>query len=164
MGNAILYRMGHGVAGDITRQSQATTIEPQLLGATTFPGYGLFGKMVSGKFVPVGSGDEASAIYGALVRPYPTHGANASDPVGTAVPPTSGMADVLRRGYFAVKVNAGTAAHGGAVYIRIASAGAGKPIGGIEAAADGANTIQVTGAIFMSAADADGIAEVAYNI
>jgi len=164
MSNAILYRMPYGVPGDITRQSQAT-IEPGIFNsAAAFSAYGLFGKLSSGKFVPVGSGDAASAVYGLLIRPFPTQGANASDPLGTAVPKTTGTCDILRRGYANVKVNAGTAAVGGAVYIRVASAAAGKPIGGIEAAADGANTITVAGCTFMGDADASGNAEIGFNI
>lgn len=161
---AFVYRMPSGIPGDVSRQSIAT-IEPHVFNSSLpFAGYGLFGKIASNKFVPVGSGDAAGAVYGLLIRPNPTTGANASDPLGTSVPPTTGLADVLRRGYAFVKVNAGTAAINGAVYIRVAAAAAGKPIGGIEAAADGANTITVAGAIFMSAADASGNAEIAFNI
>lgn len=161
---AFLYRMPQGIAGDVTRQS-VSTIETQILDSgAPFSAYGLFGKIASGKFVPVGSGDAASAVYGLLVRPFPTQGANASDPLGTSVPKTSGAADVLRRGYVSVKLNSGTAALGGAVYVRVANASAGKPIGGIEAAADSTNTILVAGASFMGAADASGNVEIAYNI
>lgn len=161
---AFLYRMGNGVPGDITRQSQAKIESHVLNGALPFPAYGRFGKLASGRFVPVGAGDTAAAVYGLLIRPYPTTGANASDPLDTAVPATTGIADVMRSGYANVKNNAGTPALGGLVYIRVAAAAAGKPIGGIEAAADGANTIVVTGAIFMGAADANGNVEIAYNI
>ncbi len=161
---AFLYRMPYGIPGDVTRASSAT-VEPQVFNSSLpFAGYGLFGKIASGKFVPVTTGDAASAVYGLLVRPFPTTGANASDPLATAVPPTSGMADVMRRGYANVKVNAGTAALNGAVYIRVAAAAAGKPIGGIEAAADSTNTIQVSGCIFQGAADASGYAEISFNI
>lgn len=162
---AYLYRMPSGIPGDVTRQSQST-IETQLFDSTApFSAFGLFGKIsAGGKFVPVGAGDAASAVYALLVRPFPTQGANPSDPLGTAVPKTSGPADLLRRGYANVKVNAGTAALNGPVYIRVAAAAAGKPIGGIEAAADSTNTIQVAGAIFMAAADASGNAEIAFNI
>lgn len=164
MGNAFLYRMPYGIPGDVTRAAQAT-IEPKVFNsAAAFSAYGLFGKLSSGKFVPVGSGDAASAVYGLLIRPYPTTGANASDPLGTSVPPTSGIANALVRGYANVKVNAGTAAAGGAVYVRVANAAAGKPIGGIEAAADSSNTIQVSGAFFMGDADANGNAEIRFNI
>jgi len=161
---AFLYRMPSGIPGDVTRQSQST-IEAQLLDSTQpFAGYGLFGKVASGKFVPVGAGDAATAVYGLLVRPYPTQGANPSDPLGTSVPATSGAGNVMRRGYVNVKVNAGTASLGSGVYIRVAAAAAGKPIGGIEAAADSTNTILVVGAAFMGAADASGNAEISYNI
>ena len=62
-----------------------------------------------------------------------------------------------------VLLRAGAAALNGQVYVRVAAAAAGKPIGGIEAAADSANTIAVN-ARFMSAADATGNVEIAYNI
>ena len=161
---AFLFRMPYGIPGDVTRQS-ISTIETQVFDpAKAFPGYGLPGKIVSGKFVHVESGDAATVVYGFLVRPFPTQGANPSDPLGTSVPKTSGPADVLRRGYLNVKVNAGTADLNGAVYVRVANAAAGKPIGGIEAAADGGNCVAIAGAIFMSAADASGNVEIAYNI
>ncbi|NSX05083.1 structural cement protein Gp24 [Cupriavidus gilardii] len=164
MGNAILYRMPSGIPGDISRQSQAT-VEPQIFDpALPFPGYGLFGKLAAGKFVPVASGDTAAVIYGLLVRPYPTTGGAGSEPLGTATPPTKGVCDVLRRGYMTVKNNAGTPALGGTVYVRVAAAADGKPIGGIEAAADGTNTVAVTGAIFMDGGDANGNVEISFNI
>jgi hypothetical protein len=161
---AFLYRMPYGIPGDVTRQSQATIEAHVFNSAAAFGGYGLFGKISSGKFVPVGAGDVAGSVYGLLVRPYPTQGANPSDPLGTAVPPTTGIADVMKRGYASVRVNAGTAALGGAVYIRVATPSGAKVIGGIEAVADGANTILVAGAQFQGAADATGNAEIAFNI
>ena len=161
---AFLYRMPSGIPGDVTRPS-ISTIESQVLDATLpFAGYGLFGKIASGKFVPVAASDAAGVVYGVLVRPYPTQGANASDPLGTSVPATTGIGNVLRRGYITVKNNAGTAALGGAVYIRVAAAATGKPIGGIEAASDSTNTILVAGASFMGAADSSGNCEIGYNI
>ncbi len=164
MSNVFLYSMPFGIPGDVTRQSQST-IEGQVLdGDYPFDEYGRFGKISSNKFLPVTTGDAATDVYGLLVRPYPTTGLNASDPLGTAVPPETGVANVLRRGYATVKVNAGTAAIGGTVYIRVDTAAEGQPIGGIEAAADSTNTIAVTGCIFMSAADASGNAEIAFNI
>lgn len=164
MGNAILFRMASGIPGDISRRSASTVESVPLNPASPFAGYGLFGKIVSGKFVPLGAGDTASAAYALLVRPYPTTGGAASDPLGTATPPTSGMGDAMRRGYMTVKNNAGTPALGGTVYVRVANAAAGKPIGGIEAAADSTNTIAITGAIFLGPADANGNVELSYNI
>lgn len=161
---AFLYRMGNGVPGDVTRQSQST-IEPQVFNSSLpFSAYGLPGKIASGKFVPIAGGETAADIYGFLVRPFPTQGANASDPLSTAVPPTSGMANTMRRGYINVKNNAGTPALNGQVYVRVATPGAGKPIGGIEAASDTTNTVAITGCIFMGAADSNGNVEIAFNI
>ncbi|WP_079218923.1 structural cement protein Gp24 [Herbaspirillum robiniae] len=161
---AYLYRMPSGIPGDVSRPSQST-IEPGVFNsAAAFAGYGLFGKIVSGKFVPIGASDVAAAVYGLLVRPYPTTGGAGNDPVGTSTPPTSGMADIMRRGYMTVKNNAGTPVKGGQVYVRVAAAAAGKPIGGIEAAADSTNTIAITGATFMDAGDAAGNVEIAFNI
>ncbi|WP_175777628.1 structural cement protein Gp24 [Burkholderia anthina] len=162
MGNAILFRMPSGIPGDISRQSQAT-VETGFFDSTNpFSAYGLFGKVVSGKFVPIGAGDVATAVYGLLVRPFPTQ--SSQDPVGTSTPPTKGPSDILRRGYMTVQLNAGVAALNGQVYVRVAAAAAGKPIGGIEAAADSTNTIAIAGATFMAAADAAGNVEIAYNI
>lgn len=164
MSNAFLYRMPSGIPGDISRPAHST-IEPVLLDpANPFGAYGQFGKIVAGKFVPIGSGDTAADVYGPYVRPYPTSGGAASDPLGTSTPPQgNGVGNVLRRGYMTVLLRAGAAALNGQVYVRVAAAAAGKPIGGIEAAADSANTIAVN-ARFMSAADATGNVEIAYNI
>jgi hypothetical protein len=159
---AFTYRMGHGVAGDLTRQSQAT-IEPQIFGATPFPAYGRFGKLVAGKLVPIGAGDTAALIHGLLLRPFPITGASPSDPLATAVPPTSGAADVLRRGWALVKNNAGAPAINGAVHIRVLNGTANQPIGGIEATST-ADTITVANCKFSSPADANGIAEIEYSI
>lgn len=164
MGNAFLYRMPAGIPGDVTRASQST-IEPVFLDPTLpFAGYGLFGKIASGKFVPFGAGDVSGADYGLLVRAYPTTGGSGADPLGTSTPPTKGVADVLRRGYMTVRLNAGTASKDGAVYVRVAAAAAGKPIGGIEAVADSTNTVAITIASFMGPADASGNVEIQYNI
>jgi len=161
---AFLTRMPYGIPGDITRQSQAK-IEAQVLNASLpFSAFGLVGKIASGKFVPFAGAETDADDYGILVRPYPVTGANASDPLGTSVPQTSGIANVLRSGYINVKNNAGTPGVGGAVYVRVANAAAGKPIGGFEAVADSTNTIVLTGATFAGAADANGNVEIAYNI
>lgn len=164
MGNAFLYRMPAGIPGDVTRASQST-IEPVFLDpALPFAGYGLFGKIAAGKFVPFGAGDANGADYGLLVRAYPTTGGSGADPLGTSTPPTKGVADVLRRGYMTVKLNAGTASKDSQVYVRVAAAAAGKPIGGIEAVADSTNTVAITIASFIGPADASGNVEIQYNI
>lgn len=161
---AYLYRMPQGIPGAITRQSQSTIQAEVLNPSLPFASFGIPVKTASGKIVPFAGSETAADLFGFLVRPFPTQGANASDPLGTAVPKTSGTGDVLRRGYMTVHVNAGTASPKSAVYVRIAAAAAGKPIGGIEAAADGSNTVALTGVYFSDAADANGNAEIEYNI
>lgn len=164
MGNAILYRMASGIPGDISRQSQAT-VEPGIFDpANPFASYGIPVKKVSGKIRPVASGDAATVIIGLLVRPYPVTGGAGSEPLGTATPPPSGVGDLMRRGYMTVKCNAGAPADGGVVYVRVGAAAAGKPIGGIEAAADSTNTVVMAGAVFKNAGDANGNVEIEYNI
>lgn len=146
---AFLKRMDFGIAGDLSRPSQAT-VESQLFDPKApFAGYGLAGKVVAGKFAPIS--DKADVVYGVLVRPFPTQG-------------MGDVADVMRRGYMTVVSNSGVAALGGTVYVRVAKGTASKPIGGFEAAADGENTIVVAGATFMGAADAGGNVEIAFNI
>jgi hypothetical protein len=162
VGNAILYRMPSGIPGASSREEHKTIESVPHDPAAPFAGFGLFGKIVAGKLQPVGAGDAATAVYGLLLRAFPANSSN--DALGTSTPPTTGFANVMRRGYATVKVNAGTPALNSAVYIRVAAAGAGKPIGGIEAVADAANTILVAGCTFMGAADASGNAELAYNI
>lgn len=151
MSNAILKRMPYGIAGDISRQSQAT-VEAQLFDPKTpFDTYGVAGKVVKGKFVPVSGGEKSTDLYGLLVRPFPTQS-------------QGDVANILRRGYMTVKNNNGAADLNGQVFVRVAKPTVSKPLGGIEAAADGENTVALTGAVFMAAADADGNVEIAYNI
>lgn len=159
MSNAFLYRMPSGIPGDVTRKSQSTIEAHPITGS--FAAYGLFGKLdANGNFAPLGAAD--TAVFGLLVRSYPVQ--STTNTQGPATPPTSGINDVLRRGYMTVSCNAGTAKKGGAVFVRVATPSAGKPIGGIEAVADSTNTIALSNAIFMHDADAAGNVEIAYNI
>lgn len=158
---SFLLRMPAGIPGDISRKESAT-VEPQFANSSSLV-YGRPVKLSSGYIVPISGSESASDIYGLLVRPYPTN--SSQDPVGTSTPPASGPVDVLKRGYMTVLLG-GTAAatKGGVVYVRVASASSGKPIGGIEAAADGGNTVIMANSYFMGPADADGNVEVAFNI
>ncbi|MBO9332897.1 hypothetical protein GHR37_27525 [Achromobacter xylosoxidans] len=158
---AYLYRMPSGIPGDVSRKENSV-VEAQILNASLpFSAYGLVGKMAAGKFVPFAGGEAATDAYGVLVRPFPTN--SGTDGLGTATPPTSGPVDVLRRGYITVKLNGGaTVAAGGPVYVRVAAAASGKPLGGFEGAADSTNTVAIN-AIFLSAADADGNVEISFR-
>lgn len=162
---AYKYRMPYGIPGDVSRQSLSTIVS-KILGATAFTAYGQFAKVSGTTIIPVGAADAASSIIGLLVRPFPTTGANGSDPLGTAVPPTSGLGNLLQRGYMTVKNNSGTPADEAQVYVRVANASSGKPIGGIEAALEtaavsaakaggntgnGTNTLDVTTPVLANA-------------
>jgi hypothetical protein len=160
--------MPAGIAGDISRPSTAT-VEAQVFGATPFPAYGIAAKASAGKVIPVAAQNDF--IYGFLVRPFPITGSNPSDPTGTAVPPLTGNANILRRGYFSALVQAGgtSCALGSGVFIRGQSASGAQVLGGIEGVTSG-NNYQVTPttaagqAYFTSPVDAYGIAEIGFNI
>lgn len=167
--STIAFRMPFGVPGDITRPSQST-VEAQPLGATAFAAFGLPGKISTGKIIPVSAQNDL--IYGFLARPFPITGASASDPLGTSVPATSGIANLLRRGYINVLVQLGGAscALGSNVYIRYQNPSGSQIVAGVEGASTG-NTYQVistytygSGAYFTGPVDGNNIAEIAFNI
>lgn len=164
--NAIVYRMAAGIPGDPNR-AWACVIEPQIItpvGSTGAPGaYGLPVNIdaTTGLVRTVASPD--AAAYGMLVRPFPAN--SGQDGLGTSTPVAKGPCEVMVSGYITVLLNGATAAKkAGIVYIRILNASAGKPIGGIEAASDGGNTIALPiNWYFMGPADANGNVEIAVN-
>lgn len=167
--SVITYRMPFGVQGDISRPSTAT-VEGQAFGATAFAQYGIAGKTSAGKFIPIAANNDV--VYGFLVRVFPVTGVNASDGLGTSVPPTIGIASILRRGYINVFVQLGgaTCALGSASWIRYQNPVAGQIVAGIEGATTG-NNYQLTaanslgsGGYFTGPVDGNNIAELAYNI
>jgi hypothetical protein len=173
MSQVLTYNMPAGIPGMLNRVGgRPPVVESQIMDSTNpLVAYGTAGQIdaTTGDFRIVAAGD--TAIYGILVRPYPTQpktasGFSGSIPLGTgATPPTSGTVDVLKSGYMTVLLGGATAAKkNGAVYVRIQNAAAGQPVGGFEAAADGGNTVLVTGAYFTSAQDANNNVEVAFNI
>lgn len=174
--NAFTYRMPSGIPGDINRSGAAFVSEPNIIDPSAPPTqYGLPVALDPTNGIrPIISPDAAMDVYGMMVRPFPlnqptTASFFGSNPLGTAaVPPASGMCDVLKTGYMTVKLyGAAAATPGGAVYVRIQNAGAGEFVGGIEAAADGGNTIQIgakNSTYFRGAADANGNVEIAFNV
>jgi hypothetical protein len=152
--------MASGIPGDLSRRSHAIVEAAVANAAKPFPGYGLPGKIVAGKFVPIEAADVAASVSGFLVRPYPTQ-TGAADGSGVN---TSMIQDRMRRGYMTVKNNAGVPTVEGTVYVRVAAPVAGKPIGGIEAVADGANNVAIPNCVFCDVGDAAGNVEIRYNI
>lgn len=170
MSNAIIYRMASGIPGALSRGEGQATIEPQIYD-TDYPVtvFGVPVKYVSGKVRPIASGDTiASVVQGFLVRPYPTQ-YTSNEALAAGTPNTAQIANVLKRGYIMVKVNASlpsaVPAKGGAVYCRKTDHGASEYLmGGVESDADSAKCEAITGAYFTGAMDANGYCEVAYNI
>lgn len=166
---AFTYRMPAGIPGTVNRAEHAT-IEAQYADTTNSPDtFGGPVKVAGTKVQKMGSADAATAFYGFLVRAFP--GGPSTDPIGTDTVPTPtatglhALVNVLRRGYLMTRLSTGSVAalKNGTVYLRVATAGTGKPIGGLEAAADGANTV-VLPAVFMGPADSSGNIEIAVNI
>lgn len=150
MGNAYLTRMPCGFAGDVSRKGEAA-VESGLMAADV--AFGAPVKLDSnGKLAPLSAAGDA--VYGFMVRPYPTQ-----DQAAVA----GSVQDCMRSGYMTVKLAQGTAARGGKVYVRIAAA-EGKAVGDLEAAAVEDETEEVPGCIFMGPADGGGIVEISYNI
>lgn len=170
------YRMGAGFPGDVTR-THPVDIEPDLIDSADGTPPTAYGQAVlvaaNNRGVrPLVAGDVAVVdIYGVTVRPNPaqqtTGGMTAS--FGSATPPTSGVIDILRRGYIVVKIPAAQAANaskGGAVFVRTQNAGAGQVNGGFEAVADGGNNavLNTFRYQFNGPADADGNVELMVKV
>ena len=149
MSNAYLKRMPAGFPGDVSRKAEAT-VEAGLMGATV--AFGAPVKMDGGKLVALSGASDA--VYGFVVRPYPTMGSAAV---------SGSIQDVLRRGYMTVKLTQGISAKGGQVYVRY-TAETGKAVGDIEAAAVEGKTLAVPGCLFMGEADSSGNVELSYNL
>lgn len=160
--NTIVYRTPFGVPGGLARAAANAIIEPQAFNSSLpFTAYGVPGKIVSGLFVPIAGQNDV--VYGFLHRPFPSQGANASDPLGTSVPRTTGECNVMTFGYMTVVCNAGTPAAGGTVYVWTAASSGAHVQGGIEAAATAGSTIAIPNCRFMGPADASGNCEIAFG-
>jgi hypothetical protein len=163
---AYQFRMPAGFAGDLQR-AEVATIETQLIDSSTPPTvFGVAVKYVAGKVQPINNAaDTAALVQGVNLRPYPIQG-NGTDPLGTSTPPTSGVTDILKRGYVMVSLGGvAAAAKGGTVFVRVATPSAGKPLGGFEAASDTTNTVALpSNCYFTGPADAYGVTEIAFNI
>lgn len=166
---AYLDRMPVGFPGDVTRQPAPGDITQGQKNMTYAWSIQSLGTAVvldgTGLIAPVSSTTTASNIYGFLVRSFPGQGESGSGPNGaTGTYPIGGqIAGVMRRGYIAVALqNQASASKGGAVYIRIANNTKTLLLGGVEAAADGANTILLPGAMFEGAAGIGGVVEISF--
>lgn len=134
--------MRRGFAGEITRGAfdYTTEIKPND-GTSPVEAFGV-PVMFNGDSSAVVLGTTYSAIIGFAVRDYTQGNAPGA------------MVTVLKRGYLAIEIDGGTPAPGGTVYV--------KSTGVLSASSSSANA--VSGAFFTGVVDADGLAEIAYNI
>lgn len=162
---SLLYRMPVGIPGAISRP-QDLTAEPVILNsANTFSAYGLAGKdSADGKFIPLADNDAATVITGLYIRPYPT--TSTPDMVRQVGTGKNFTGDVMKRGYMNVNIG-GTAVNltkGAPVYVRNANPTDASPLGAILGAEIEDQSVLLPNATFTGAGDADGNAEIAYNI
>lgn len=160
LGQNIGNTMTNGFAGSFSRQPD-TIIDTHPLGGSAALAFGSAVVLGTGNaVVAVGGSSIAADFVGVALREtksatnYLSQNTGAYA-VGDAVP-------VIKRGCVNVKVNRGTAAYDGTVYVRIVANASYPtcPVGGFEASADSTNTIALTNAKFKTAADANGIAEI----
>lgn len=155
-----------GITGSITRPRDLT-IEPVTLDAQKpFTDYGLAGKYVADKFVPLEGGDTIDKVKGILVRPYPITSVADLAYLGVKV---NQVADNLKRGYICVTVTAGNATttkKGDPIYVRVAGGTKASPVGSFVLLPDATaeNTPQLMKAEVMGPGEADGRIEIAYNL
>jgi len=111
-------------------------------------------------FTAIGAGDTAAAFVGIAVRIVKQQ----TDYYSTQVVyKDKESMDVLTHGSVTVRVTSGAPTAGSPVFIRIAANPAfpDSKVGDIVAAADGANTIQLSNAVFHTGkVDANGVAEI----
>lgn len=162
--------MPSGIPG-ATNRAEHLTVEAGLpLVGFLPPGFGLPLAIdpPTGRFRAINGADTAASVVGFLARPYPSGSlGTTSDGLGfiTNFGTYAGVINVMRRGYMTVLVGGVAAAtKGGTVYVRIAAPSAGKPLGGLEAAADGVNTIAIDSKTYWQGpADAQGNGELMFN-
>ena len=167
---AFTFRMPAGIEGEVNRIASAT-IEAQVvtpLGTTGAPAKYGTPMVVDNTGGNVGNmralNTSDTAVYGFLVRPFPT--VSSQDIVGVSTPPASGLIDILKRGYMSVRLQGPTAAvKGGTVYLwQGATDTSHLVVGGVEAATGTSVITMGASTYFMGPADSNGITEIGFNI
>lgn len=114
---------------------------------------------------PIVAGGTSAEVVGFMVRAYPSMpGSMTQNDFAQGTPLLAGPVSVMKSGYMIVRNNFGTPAKEGLVHMRIGAPTVPRPLGGIEAAADGVNTVVLVGAAFMGAADFEGSAEIRFRV
>lgn len=171
------FRMGAGFAGDVNRTHPAE-IEPALVDQVNYPTQYGMACVIDGtshkvrRLIPTDY-NTVTEIFGCVVRPYPSQQTNnpnqyGQSPIGSAAPPTSGVADFVRSGLLMVQLNAGVAnpVKGGAVFVWCAATSGDHITGGFETQASAGNTaaLDPNKYQFNGPGDANGICELSVNV
>ena len=139
--------MTRGFAGELTRGYYDATTEVKANDATTpVVGFGVPVKLNTKADGVTPCAATSDKVYGFAVREY-----GQADCEGKQA---QAMVTVMKRGYMAVKLASGTAKLGGTVYL--------NATGGLTA--ETASNTAIPNCVFMGAADADGLVEIAFNI
>lgn len=150
--------MTHGFAGSYARQPDMI-VNTRKAGGTDAIAFGTPLKYSEGTVIPMGANSTAAQFVGIAGREIKSSLSYLDQAPGQYA--VGEPVSVFQRGSINVLCQKGTAALGGAVYVRIA-ANTSYPnaaVGGFEAEADGSNTIQLPNCQWGGAADANGIAE-----
>ena len=176
---AFTLRMGAGFVGDVNRTHPASIAPAQIYATTPPTAYGQPVVMNSGGagVRPLATGEQAfTEIFGITVRPYPTQqssvgaGYPGSDSIqgvlgAGGIPPTSGVIDILHSGFIMVQV-VGTPTPGAPVYIWTSASTGTHVQGGFEATnpTSSGMALDAGKTYFVGGADANGVAELAFNL
>ena len=159
---AINTEMPAGFNGQVARTSFAVIESKFVKSSAPVASYGCACRLDGDTVAALTGSTTAAQVYGFVVRPqvtalaqYPNAGFDDFE-----APDVGQPQGILVKGYLNVKVNNGVAAAGGDVYVRVAAGAADKPIGGVEAVADGSNTVKLANAMFVGTADEYGVAEI----
>lgn len=140
-----------GYAGMLTRGAYTNVIEAKKNDKTApVVDFGAPVKVNADKSGVSACSATADKVYGFAVRSYKQAGVTAGDDVVDA----KGLVSVLRKGYIAVKVEDGAPNFGDPVYLNAKG----------KITANSASATAITGATFCGEKDADGVAEIAFNL
>ena len=159
-GQVIGNSMNHGFAGCFARQPDMVIDTHHLAGSEPV----VFGTPLAyntdGSVIPFGAAHAAIDFVGIASREVKTATNFLSQNAGAYYPDEA--TSVFKHGCINVLCNVGTPKLGGKVYIRKTANSAfpnGK-VGGFEAAADGANTIELTNCEWRGGKDVNNVAEI----
>lgn len=162
-GQNIGLTMPNGYPGNYTRQPDMI-VDTHPLGGGANVAFGAalqYGSGAdAGKVVPMGAGSKAADFVGVAARELKSAVSYLDQNTGVYVPGEA--VGVFKRGCINAKCNVGAPALGGKVYLRVA-ANAAIPtgvVGGFEAAADAANTVELTCCRWRGGADSGQVAEI----